>query len=88
MIGAWQLKNLKGPVQLFTRIPADVITNIVTGEEYVRGDYVIFNCSWNNKKVPELVENMEHFKLFTKKGKDSMSGQEMLREITVNTFWK
>lgn len=88
MIGAWQLRSLSGPVELYTRVPADFFISEDTGEEYVLGERKLFECSANNDPLPELVEQTGKFKLLFKDSQNAWTAEDSLREIMVQGFMK
>ena len=47
MRGAWQLKSLKGPTELYTNVCADIYVDTETNKEYTRGERKLFECSAN-----------------------------------------
>ena len=87
MIGAWQLKSLAGPVELYTRIYADVYVNNETQEDYVRGDYKLFECGTEKLPLPELIENTGKFKFLRHDNSAPWTAADSLREIMVQGFF-
>ena len=88
MRGAWQLKDRKGPVELYTNVYADVYTNIETGEEYTRGKRKLFECGKDKIPMPPLVEDTERFHFFLYERAATWSAADSLREIMVQGFFK
>lgn len=86
MRGAWQLKNLKGPVDLYTNICADIYINCETDEEYVRGERKLFECGVDKVPLPELVENTGKFKFMVKGATAPWTAEDSLREIMVQNL--
>lgn len=87
MTGAWQLKDLKGPVDLYTRVCADFYVNNETGSEYVRGEYKLFECGVEKLPLPELIESTGKFKFLVKEQSASWTASDSLREIMVQGFF-
>lgn len=88
MRGAWQLKSLKGPVELYTNECADVYVDTETGEEYVRGERILFECGVEKVPYPELVEHTGHFKLLIREANAPWTAADSLREIMVQGLLK
>lgn len=87
MIGAWQLKALTGPVDLYTRVCADIYVNTETGDEYIRGDYQLFECGTDKIPLPELVESTGKFKFLLREQSSLWTDSDSLREIMVQGFF-
>lgn len=83
MRGAWQLKGMEGPVDLYTDICADIYVNCETDEEYVRGERKLFECGVEKTPLPELVENTGKFKFLVKNASAPWTATDSLREIMV-----
>ena len=83
MRGAWQLKDLRGPVDLYTDVYADIYVNDDTGEEYTRGDRVLFECGTEKLPLPELVESTGKFKFLLREPASMWSAEDSLREVMV-----
>lgn len=88
MRGAWQLKSLKGPVELYTNECADIYIDTNTGEEYIRGERKLFECGVQQVPYPELVEHSGHFKLFIRETRASWTAEDSLREIMIQGLLK
>lgn len=90
MRGAWQLKSLKGPVELYTDVCADIYVNFETNEEYIRGEYKLFECGTEKIPLPELIENTGKFKFLFRDnvGPFNWTTQDSLREIMVQGLLK
>lgn len=88
MRGAWQLKDLKGPVDLYTDIYADIYINTETGEEYLRGERKLFECGKERIPLPELVETTGKFKFMHKDTGSPWTAADSLREIMVQGMFK
>ena len=87
MRGAWQLKDLKGPVELYTDVYADVYVNNETGEEYIRGERKLFECGVEKLPLPELIESTGKFKFLIKDQSAPWTAADSLREIMVQGFF-
>lgn len=83
MKGAWQLKGLKGPVELYTNVCADIYVNTETGDEYLRGERILFECGKDKVPLPELIESTGKFKFLLKEQTAPWSTADSLREIMV-----
>lgn len=90
MRGAWQLKDLKGPVELYTDVFADIYVDCTTGKEYVRGERKLFECGVEKIPLPELVENTGNFKFLLNDNNAPLnwSAQDSLKEIMVQGLLK
>lgn len=88
MRGAWQLKDLKGPVDLYTNECADIYVDTETGAEYIRGERKLFECGAEQLPYPELVERTGKFKLFIREQKTPWTAADSLREIMVQGILK
>ena len=90
MTGAWQLKTLKGPVDLYTRKAVDIIKNIETGQEYVRGEWKLFEKAKNYQPLPPLVENDSKFQLINTESSiaSKLTTEDYAKEIFVSTLLK
>ena len=88
MRGAWQLKDLKGPVDLYTNECADIYVDTETGAEYVRGERKLFECGTEQLPYPELVEHTGKFKLFVRDQSASWTAADSLREIMVQGMFE
>lgn len=88
MRGAWQLKDLKGPVELYTDMYADIYVDTETGVEYVRGERKLFECGTEQLPYPELIEHTGKFKLFIKEQSAPWTAADSLREIMVQGMFK
>lgn len=87
MRSAWQLKDLRGPVELYTDVCADVYVDTETGNEYVRGERKLFECGDAKVPLPELVESTGKFKFLIKDQNASWTDSDSLREIMVQGFF-
>ena len=83
MRGAWQLKDLKGPVDLYTDVCADIYVNAETGDEYLRGERKLFECGAEKIPLPELIEATGKFKFLIKDQSAPWTAADSLREIMV-----
>lgn len=83
MRGAWQLKDMRGPVELYTDVCADIYVDTETNEEYVRGDRKLFECGADKIPLPELIEHTGKFKFLLREPKASWTAEDSLREIMV-----
>ena len=88
MRGAWQLKDLKGPVELYTGVHADFYVDIETGKEYARGEYKLFECGQDKVPLPELIENVGTFKFLHRDHSSSWTAADSLKEIMVQGLFK
>lgn len=88
MRGAWQLKTLAGPVELYTDVCADVYVDTTTGEEYVRGERKLFECGSEKVPLPQLVEQTGRFKFLMRTQDAPWTAEDSLREIMVQNFFK
>lgn len=86
MIGAWRLKSIRGSTDLYTRVCADIYVDSETGEDYVRGEYELFECGAEKKPLPELVENTGKFKFMYHDKSAQWTAEDSLREIMVQGF--
>lgn len=89
MTGAWQLKTLKGPVNLYTRKAADIIKNIETGQEYVRGEWKLFEKAKNYQPLPPLVEDNPIFRFIDTETSVStkLTADDYARELFVKSLF-
>ena len=87
MRGAWQLKDLKGSVELYTDICADIYVDTETGKEYIRGERKLFECGVEKIPLPELVESTGKFKFLIKNQSAPWTATDSLREIMVQSFF-
>lgn len=83
MRGAWQLKDLRGPVELYTDVFADVYVNCETNEEYLRGERKLFECGVDKIPLPELIEHTGKFKFLLRERSAPWTPEDSLREIMV-----
>lgn len=83
MRGAWQLKDLRGPVELYTDVYADIYVNCETNEEYLRGERKLFECGVDKIPLPELIEHTGKFKFLIKEQSAPWTAADSLREIMV-----
>ena len=86
MKGAWQLRSLTGPVELYTDIYADIYINEETGEEYTRGKRKLFECGVAQTPRPVLIETTGKFKFLLNDKTVPWTTKDCLREITVQGF--
>ena len=82
MRSAYQLRDLKGPVDLYTRrADVDVIVDTETHKEYIRGKMVLFEKVKNYVPFPPLVEDNPRYQLVSEKAQRNFNKIDFLREM-------
>lgn len=78
-VGAWGLKNMKGNyVGLYTLKYVEIVRNTITGKEYSRGEWLLFD-----DKLPDncLVDDKPEYEFLRKRSNGVMGTNDMLKEI-------